>query len=194
VKADVKANKPQHPPPQEQQKLIHQQQQRLAQYRQHLDQQEHAAQQQLAHLQQQNRRAQRSYQQQYIADLKRQLSRAQSQANYNYAGDPYFYTPPVYRYSRGGQYYETNQYGADVLRHAVNVGYEQGVRAGLADRQDRWASGYQDSCAYQDANYGYGGFYVDRDDCNTISVWVSVAAMTMATTAARNMAALPLER
>ena len=37
----------------------------------------------------------------------------------------------------GGRYYETNQYGADLLRQAVNYGYDQGVRAGQADRQDR---------------------------------------------------------
>ncbi len=36
----------------------------------------------------------------------------------------------------------------------------------MADRQDRWASDYQASWAFQDANYGYSGFYVDRDDYN----------------------------
>lgn len=44
--------------------------------------------------------------------------------------------------------------------------YDQGRRAGLADRQDRWDSNYEDSYAYQDANYGYSGFYVDRDEYN----------------------------
>src|SRR6185436_16253522 len=63
-------------------------------------------------------------------------------------------------------YYETNQYGANLLRQAVNYGYEQGYRSGQADRQDRWNSNYQDSYAYQDANYGYSGYYVDRDDYN----------------------------
>ena len=92
--------------------------------------------------------------------------RIQSQGRYNYGRDPYFYTPPSYRYSRGGRYYETNQYGVDLLRQAVNYGYEEGCRAGMADRQDRWASNYQGSYAYQDANYGYSGFYVDRDDYN----------------------------
>jgi hypothetical protein len=40
---------------------------------------------------------------------------------------------------------------------AVNYGYEHGFLAGKADRQDRWCSNYQDSYAYQDANYGCGG-------------------------------------
>ena len=64
------------------------------------------------------------------------------------------------------RYYETNQYGADLLRQAVNYGYEQGFRAGEADRQDRWHSNYQGSFAYQDANYGYTGYYVDQDEYN----------------------------
>ena len=90
----------------------------------------------------------------------------QGQGHYNYGRDPYFYMPPTYRYSRGGRYYETNQYGVDLLRQAVNYGYDQGCRAGAADRQDRWESNFEDSYAYQDANYGYTGLYVDRDDYN----------------------------
>ena len=48
----------------------------------------------------------------------------------------------------------------------MNYGYNEGFRAGLADRQDHWASGYQDSYAYQDANYGYSGYYIDQEDYN----------------------------
>jgi hypothetical protein len=40
---------------------------------------------------------------------------------------------------------------------AVNYGYKHGFRAGQADREDRWRSNHQDSYAYQDADYGYGG-------------------------------------
>jgi hypothetical protein len=54
----------------------------------------------------------------------------------------------------------------NLLRQAVNYGYDQGHRAGEADRQDRSRSNYEGSFAYQDANYGYSGFYVDRDDYN----------------------------
>jgi hypothetical protein len=66
-----------------------------------------------------------------------------------------------YRYSRGGTYYETNQYGAQQLRQAINYGYEQGYRAGQADREDGWRPSYQDSDAYQDAAYGYDSYYVN---------------------------------
>lgn len=152
---------------QQQQVLIRQQQQRLAQYRQYLDQQQRLAEQRSAQLRQQNRMAHYNFQQQYLARLRQQQIRIQSQDRYDYGSDPYFYTPPSYRYSRGGRYYETNQYGVDLLRQAVNHGYEEGYRAGLADRQDRWGNGYEDSYAYRDANYGYSGFYVDRDDYNT---------------------------
>jgi hypothetical protein len=46
----------------------------------------------------------------------------------------------------------------------VNYGYEEGFRTGRADREDRWSASYQDSFAYQDANYGYSGYYVVQDD------------------------------
>ncbi|MEK6286203.1 MAG: hypothetical protein AABO57_10715 [Acidobacteriota bacterium] len=35
-----------------------------------------------------------------------------------------------------------------------------------ADRQDHWGSNYEDSYAYRDTNYGYSGYYVERDDYN----------------------------
>ena len=48
----------------------------------------------------------------------------------------------------------------------MNYGYREGFEAGVADREDRWGNGFQDSFAFQDANYGYTGFYVDRDTYN----------------------------
>src|SRR4029450_5266542 len=88
------------------------------------------------------------------------------QSSYDYDNDPYFYTASSYRYSRGGRYYETNEYGANVLRQAVNNGYAEGYGAGQADRQDRWAFDYRNSYAYRDANYGYNGYYVSQADYN----------------------------
>ncbi|HZM91408.1 MAG TPA: hypothetical protein VFF31_33100 [Blastocatellia bacterium] len=74
------------------------------------------------------------------------------------------YSPYNYRYYRSGRYYQANQYGADMLRRALNLGYEEGVRAGMADREDRWRYNYQDSYGYQDATYGYDGYYVDTTE------------------------------
>ena len=168
-KQDQKQNqkaKPQRLSQQEQEQRISQQRQRITQYGEHLVQQRQPAQQQAAQLQQQKRSAQLRFQVDYSARLQQQQSRVQSTRNYNYGRDPYFYTPSNLRYSRGGQFYETNQYGATLLRQAVNNGYEEGFRAGQADQQDRWAADYQNSYAYQDANYGYTGLYVDRDDYN----------------------------
>jgi hypothetical protein len=34
----------------------------------------------------------------------------------------------------------------------------------MADREDNWRGDYQDNYAYQDANYGYSGYYVDPED------------------------------
>ena len=150
---------------QRQQQLISEQQQRLVQYRQNLDQQQRVEQQRGAELQQRGRMAQYRYQQQYWDHVRQQQVRLRND-RHDYNNDPYFYTGWNYRYQRGGQYYETNQYGANMLREAVNYGYEQGFRAGQADRQDRWHPDYQNSFAYQDANYGYGGYYVPQDEYN----------------------------
>ncbi|MCO6512428.1 MAG: hypothetical protein J5I65_16720 [Aridibacter famidurans] len=65
-----------------------------------------------------------------------------------------------YRYNRGGTYYYTSSYGAEMLRRAVRLGYEEGYRAGLADRYDSWRYDYRDTYAYQDASYGYDSYYV----------------------------------
>jgi len=71
-----------------------------------------------------------------------------------------------YRYSRGGSYYYTSSYGAQMLREAINNGYEEGFRSGQADRQDGWDYDYQNSYGYQDASYGYDSYYVGLDDYN----------------------------
>jgi flagellar biosynthesis/type III secretory pathway protein FliH len=96
--------------------------------------------------------------------VREQRERLEREREYDYWHDPYFYTPPSYRYSRGGRYYETNEYGARVLERAVQFGYDEGFRAGEADREDGWKPSYRDSYAYRDADYGYEGRYVDPDD------------------------------
>ncbi len=109
--------------------------------------------------------AQYRFQQQY-SERERQQEMNLRNDHHNYNSAPFFYTAANYRYRRGGRYYETNQYGANVLREAVNNGYQEGFLAGQADRQDRWRFNYQGSYAYQDANYGYGGYYVSQGDYN----------------------------
>ena len=137
----------------------------MAQYGQHLEQQERLAQQNIAELQRQKRMAQYRFQEQYLERLRQQRNHLRDD-RFDYDRDPYFYTPAIYRYNRGGRYYETNEYGAKMLRQAVNHGYEEGFRAGKADRDDRWRGNYKDSYAYRDANYGYSGYYIDRSDYN----------------------------
>ncbi len=107
--------------------------------------------------------AQYRFQEQYLQRLREQDRRLREE-RHDYNNDPYFYTAPIYRYRRGGAYYETNQYGADLLRQAVNNGYEEGFRAGMADREDGWRPDYQQSYAYQDATYGYNGYYLGLED------------------------------
>jgi len=150
----------------QQRQLIELQQSRSQQYSARLEQQQREAEQRAAALQQQNRMAQYRYQQAYAARLRDQQGRVSSWRSYDYSGDPAFATAPSYRYTRGGRTYQTNRYGADLLREAVNTGYQQGVAAGQADREDGYRRGYQSSYAYQDANYGYTGMYVDQGDYN----------------------------
>jgi hypothetical protein len=139
-------------------------QQRATQYRQRLDQQVRVSQQQAALMQQQRRINEYRAQQQYLAQLRAQQVRLQTARDYS--NDPYVRAAPSYRYAYSGYSRETNQYGADVLRQAVNYGYQEGVRFGQADRQDGLQSNYRNSFAYQDANYGYSGNYVDQSDYN----------------------------
>ncbi len=133
------------------------QQQRVTRYQQELQRRQNLTWQRQRLLEQQRRRAQLRYQQQYLEQLRRDQLRLQ-QWRYN------DYGPYDYRYRRGGTYYETNRYGAEMLRRAVNDGYEEGFRAGQADREDGWAYSPQDAYAYQDASYGYDGYYVDLSD------------------------------
>jgi len=94
------------------------------------------------------------FEQSYWQRLRQDQLRLQ---NFSY----YDYGTPLYSYNRGSQYYELNQYGADLLRRAVNMGYEEGYRAGEADREDGWTFDPNNSDAFEDATYGYDGYYVD---------------------------------
>jgi hypothetical protein len=148
----------------EQQLRITRQQQRAVQYRAHLAEENRRAQQQILRLQQQKRLAQYRFEQQYAARLAEQ--QRELQAARDYSRDQYVYAPYNYRYYVSGNQRLTNQYGADVLRQAVNYGYQEGFQSGQADRQDGWPASYQNSYAYSDANYGYTGYNVDQSDYN----------------------------
>jgi flagellar biosynthesis/type III secretory pathway protein FliH len=66
-----------------------------------------------------------------------------------------------YRVYRNGGYYQTDYRGAELLRQAVNAGYQQGYRQGQIDRQNRRKGGYYGSNIYRSGTYGYQS-YVDR--------------------------------
>jgi hypothetical protein len=54
-------------------------------------------------------------------------------------------------------YRETNQYGVDALRRAVDLGYQQGYRAGQTDRRDGAPADFRRAFEYQNGNYGFNG-------------------------------------
>src|SRR5690606_671168 len=63
----------------------------------------------------------------------------------------------------GGQWYQTNRYGADLMREAVRRGYNEGLRAGRADREDGWRYDDRGSYGYAHASYGYDGRHIAHD-------------------------------
>lgn len=65
-----------------------------------------------------------------------------------------------YRVYRNGGYYQTDNRGAELLRQAVNRGYQEGYRAGQTDRSGRRRADYNGSSIYRSGNYGYQS-YVD---------------------------------
>ncbi len=69
-----------------------------------------------------------------------------------------------YRYNIRGVYRETNQFGADVLRQAVDQGYDQGYRAGLNDHRDGVGADFQRALNFESGGFGYAGGYVPADD------------------------------
>jgi hypothetical protein len=149
----------------ERQRRVAEQRQRAADYRHYLDARQAAERQRAAMLEQQRRMQQYRYQQWYW-NQQRAMQAQWASRSYDYYNDPYAYTPANYRYYRDGRYHQVNRYAADLLQQAVRYGYEQGVRAGRADRADRWRNDYRNNYAYLDANYGYNGYYVDRDEYN----------------------------
>jgi hypothetical protein len=150
---------------QQQEERIRDQKQNEARYQQENSRREATLQHNIVQLQQQKRMAQYRFQQDYYERMRLQQARF-NYDRYDYNNDPYFYTAWNYRYRRDGRYYETNQYGADILRQALNYGYQEGFHAGRADREDGWRFDYRQSYAYQDANYGYNGRYLRQDEYN----------------------------
>ena len=150
---------------QQQERRISEERDRAQRFQYGHQQHQRLAEQRARALQQQQRLAHYRYQQQYYDRLRLQQARWDAR-RYDHYNDPYFYTPASYRYSYGGRWHETNRYGADLMRQAVNYGYQEGLRAGHADRFDGWRNDYRGSYAYQHASYGYNGYYLDQSAYN----------------------------
>lgn len=147
----------------DQDRRIRAEQQRASRYFAAQTQHRSAANQRARILQQQRRNHQYRYQLQYQQRLQQQYARWNS-SRYDYYNDPFYYTPASYRYQYGGQWLTTNRYGADLMQQAVDYGYQEGLRAGRADREDGWRADYGNSYAYQDGSYGYNGRYISPSE------------------------------
>ncbi len=60
-----------------------------------------------------------------------------------------------YRLYRNGRYYTVNQRGADLLRQAVNSGYQQGYNQGAMDRRYGRGGSYYNSNIYRSGVFGW---------------------------------------
>jgi flagellar biosynthesis/type III secretory pathway protein FliH len=67
-----------------------------------------------------------------------------------------------YRINWNGSYYETDSRGAELLRQAVNSGYQQGYRQGQLDARYSRSDNYYGNTVYRSGTYGYQS-YVDRN-------------------------------
>jgi hypothetical protein len=67
-----------------------------------------------------------------------------------------------YRVVRNGSSYNTTGQGVELLRRAVNAGYEQGFEAGRNDRSNRGRGDWSSSAVYRSGTSGYET-YVDRE-------------------------------
>ncbi len=100
----------------------------------------------------------------YEAQIRAEQLRQQQLNNrrpYTYNSNNHENATNRYRVNRGGRYYNTDQRGADLLRQAVNAGYQQGFRAGQADRNGRRRGSWNNNSMYTQGTYGYQT-YVDR--------------------------------
>jgi hypothetical protein len=109
--------------------------------------------------QQQIERAQRAEQEAQLAQRERER-----QANGAFDRDRIGRPGYEYRYNMGGVFRETNQYGVDVLRQAVNQGYQEGYRAGRIDRRDGVPADFQRAFEFENGSFGYAGAYVPLSD------------------------------
>lgn len=62
---------------------------------------------------------------------------------------------PQYRAYRNGGWYNTDSRGADLLRQAVQEGYQQGFAAGRADRNTRRGLNWNNSSVYRSGTFGW---------------------------------------
>lgn len=66
-----------------------------------------------------------------------------------------------YRVYNNGRYYQTDNRGIEILRQAVNSGYQQGYYAGQTGRRNGNRYGYNGLSSYRNGTYGYSS-YVDQ--------------------------------
>ncbi len=100
-------------------------------------------------------RAQREY-------MQYQQAVARTQAGRGYYNAGYGPAPRMYRINRGGRYYTVDSRGVELLRAAVQHGYNQGYRQGQIDSQYRRSYNFGTHSLYRTGTYGWQS-HVARD-------------------------------
>ena len=68
------------------------------------------------------------------------------------------YQRRMYRLNNQYGYYQTDDRGIQILRDAVNRGYQQGFYAGQTGRRNGYGYGYNGLAAYRNGSYGYNSY------------------------------------
>jgi len=85
--------------------------------------------------------------------------------SYSYPTNNTYYSPSntrVYRLYSNGGYYSTDYRGYEMLRSAVNSGYQQGYYEGQRDRSQGKRFDYADEDSYRYGNYGYSSYVAEN--------------------------------
>lgn len=112
-------------------------------------------------LRNQNRNEQWRSHQRYLDRCRWYHDRYYDHHRRNFFWGSHYYSPFIHRYWFGGRYHYANHYQAQLMEQALRLGYEEGYHAGRADRRDGWGYDYRGAYGYQDASFGYFGFYLD---------------------------------
>src|SRR5215213_5644895 len=95
---------------------------------------------------------------QWNRDWEREQRRIQRQQQRQAQRQQERYQRRMYRVYANNGYYNTDERGVQILRDAVNRGYQQGFYAGQTGRRNGNGYGYNGLSSYRNGTYGYNSY------------------------------------